>query len=65
MTTSQLSLEELGWLQKLVTDSPEKPDVPAEIADRLVTVGLAMKLVEGGLQLTDLGRRALEASGQV
>ena len=61
---AKLSEEELTWLRKLDTDAPVKPDLPAPISDRLVDEGLAIKLVEGGLQLTALGREYLtEASG--
>jgi len=54
-----LNAEELHWLQVLDTDSPIKPEVPAPIAEVLVRHGLAIKLVEGGLQLTALGRERL------
>jgi hypothetical protein len=60
-----LTLEELDWLQKLKTDTPEKPDVPPPVHKRLVETGYALELVEGGLQLTDLGRKALESSSAV
>ena len=61
---AKLSEEELTWLRKLDTDAPVKPDLPGPVADRLVDEGLAIKLVEGGLQLTALGREYLtEASG--
>ena len=61
---AKLSEDELTWLRKLDTDAPVKPDLPEPIADRLVGEGLAIKLVEGGLQLTALGREYLtEASG--
>ena len=60
---AKLSADELHWLKKLDTDAPVKPDLPQSIADRLVEEGLAIKLVEGGLQLTALGRDYLtEAS---
>lgn len=60
---AKLSADELQWLKKLDTDAPVKPDLPQPIADRLVDEGLAIKLVEGGLQLTALGREYLtEAS---
>lgn len=60
---AKLSDDELAWLRKLDTEAPLKPDLPAPIADRLVREGLAIKLVEGGLQLTALGRDYLiEAS---
>jgi hypothetical protein len=36
-----------------------KPDLPSPIGDRLVGEGLAIRLVEGGLQLTSLGREYL------
>ena len=55
-----LSEEELRWLKVLHTDSVEKPQVPPAIADTLVQHGLAIPLVEGGLQLTSLGRDYLE-----
>jgi hypothetical protein len=62
---AKLNADELGWLKKLDTDEPTKPDLPAPIADRLVEHGLAIKLVEGGLQLTALGRDyLLDASRQ-
>ena len=54
-----LSSEELHWLGQLDTDSPTKPDVPAPVRKRLVEHGLAIELVEGGLQLTTLGRERL------
>ncbi|MGH8536773.1 MAG: hypothetical protein ACREXM_09995 [Gammaproteobacteria bacterium] len=59
----KLTAEELSWLKKLDTDSPIKPEVPEAIAARLVEQGLAIKLVEGGLQLTTLGREQLADSG--
>jgi hypothetical protein len=54
-----LSDEEIAWLQKLDTDDPVKPQLPAPLAARLITLGLAIELTEGGLQLTDLGRARL------
>jgi hypothetical protein len=60
---AKLTAEELSWLKKLDTDSPIKPEVPEPIAARLVEQGLAIKLVEGGLQLTTLGREQLAESG--
>jgi hypothetical protein len=59
----KLTAEELSWLKNLDTDSPIKPEVPESIAARLVEQGLAIKLVEGGLQLTTLGREQLGDSG--
>ncbi len=56
----RLDDEALRWLKALDTDSPEKPEVPQAIADTLVQRGLAIRLVEGGLQLTALGREYLE-----
>ena len=56
---SKLSPDELEWLRQLDTDAPIKPDLPAPIADRLVEQGLAIRLVEGGLQLTAFGREHL------
>ena len=55
-----LNDEELRWLKTLDTDSPDKPEVPPAIADTLVEHGLAIRLVEGGLQLTTLGREQLQ-----
>ena len=52
----KLTPDELDCLRRLDTDAPEKPDCPAGIGEQLVTHGFAIKLVEGGLQLTDLGR---------
>ncbi len=60
-----LTLEELDWLQKLKTDTPVKPDVPSAIHKRLVDAGVALELVEGGLQLTDLGRDRLRKSSAI
>jgi hypothetical protein len=54
-----LSAEELSWLQKLDTDEPVKPQLPAPLSARLIALGLAIELAEGGLQLTDLGRARL------
>ena len=55
----KLTPEELECLRRLDTPTPEKPDCASEIAERLVGHGLAIRLVEGGLQLTDLGREQL------
>jgi hypothetical protein len=60
---AKLTAEELSWLKKLDIDSPTKPELPAPIADTLVGRGLAIRLVEGGLQLTTLGREQLEGEG--
>jgi hypothetical protein len=54
-----LNSEELDWLSQLDTDAPIKPEVPAPVGKRLVELGLAITLVEGGLQLTALGRERL------
>jgi len=59
----KLTADDLSWLKKLDTDNPIKPEVPESIAARLVEQGLAIKLVEGGLQLTTLGREHLADSG--
>ncbi len=56
---SKLTAEERSWLQQLDTDEPTKPDLSEPIGARLVELGLAIKLVEGGLQLTELGRDEL------
>jgi len=53
---AKLTPEELDWLGQLDTDAPVKPELPAPIGDKLVQHGLAISLVEGGLQLTTLGR---------
>lgn len=55
----KLTTEERGWLSKLDTDEPIKPELPAPIAERLIEQALAIRLVEGGLQLTELGREEL------
>jgi hypothetical protein len=55
----KLSAEERSWLKKLDTDEPIKPELPAPIAERLIERALAIRLVEGGLQLTELGREEL------
>jgi hypothetical protein len=60
---AKLSADELQWLKELDTEAPVKPDLPQPIADRLVEQGLAIKLVEGGLQLTALGRDYLTEAG--
>ena len=58
----KLTADDLSWLKNLDTDSPIKPEVPESIAARLVEQGLAIKLVEGGLQLTTFGREQLADS---
>ena len=55
----KLPPEDLEWLRKLDTDALEKPDLPDPIADRMVEQGLAIRLIEGGLQLTAFGREHL------
>lgn len=57
-----LNAEELAWLKKLDTDEPVKPQLPSPVAQRLIALGLAIELSEGGLQLTDLGRARLDES---
>lgn len=59
---AKLTPEEIDALTRLDTDALRKPDLPADMAERLVVHGLAIKLVEGGLQLTALGREYLEQS---
>lgn len=54
-----LTSEQREWLHRLDTDAPLKPEPPSDIAEKLVEYGLAIRLVEGGLQLTTLGREAL------
>lgn len=56
---AQLTQEELDWLAQLDTDAPVKPELPPAIASKFVDLGLAIRLVEGGLQLTTLGRQRL------
>jgi hypothetical protein len=56
---SKLTPEELEWLRRLDIDAPVKPDLPDAIGNRFVELGLAIRLVEGGLQLTELGRERL------
>jgi hypothetical protein len=55
----KLTPEERGALKLLDTDAPVKPDVASPLGDSLVEKGLAIRLVEGGLQLTTLGRERL------
>ena len=54
-----LTQDELQWLERIHTDSPTKPEPPATVKRSLVDKGLAIELVEGGLQLTTLGRERL------
>lgn len=54
-----LTPDELAWLRQLDTETPVKPDLPEPVAKRLTELGLALQLVEGGLQLTALGRERL------
>ena len=56
---AKLTAEELDWLKQLDTVSPTKPVLPGPISATLVERGLAIELVEGGLQLTTLGRERL------
>ena len=60
-----LTSEELEWLERLHTDAPTKPEPPADIKRALVEKGLAIELVEGGMQLTTLGRERLPGAGPV
>ena len=57
-----LTAEEIEGLERLDTVDPHKPELPEPIAARLVELGLAIRLVEGGLQLTTLGRERLSES---
>lgn len=56
---TKLTDDERSWLKQLDTDEPTKPDLPEPVGTRLIELGLAIKLVEGGLQLTALGREEL------
>ena len=56
---SKLTPEELAGLTTLDTDSLVKPELPPGLGEHLVERGLAIKLVEGGFQLTALGREYL------
>lgn len=60
----KLSGDELACLRKLDTDAPVKPELPATMADRLIEHGLAIRLVEGGLQLTAFGREHLQQAAE-
>jgi hypothetical protein len=60
MSEDKLTPVELRYLSSLSTIEPTKPELPTDIADRFVELGLAILLVEGGLQLTDLGRERLQ-----
>lgn len=59
---AKLTADEIEWLSALDTDAPQKPDLPQAIAEQLIAKGLAIRLVEGGLQMTALGREYLTAS---
>jgi hypothetical protein len=63
--TGTLSAEEMSALSSLSTIEPTKPELPAPIADHLIEMGLAIALVEGGLQLTELGRERLTQQQRV
>ena len=56
---AQLTSEEFHWLQQVDVDAPVKPELPAAVGARLVDLGLVIRLVEGGYQLTTLGRERL------
>ena len=56
---SKLTPAEIAALRTIDTDALRKPDLPADMAERLIAQGLAIRLVEGGLQLTALGREYL------
>jgi hypothetical protein len=57
---SDLTDEEMVYLRSLSTDAPVKPEVPPAVARHFIDEGFAIALVEGGLQLTTLGRECLE-----
>jgi len=54
-----LTSEQRDWLLQLDTVAPTKPEPPEHVKAKLVEYGLAIELVEGGQQLTTLGREAL------
>ena len=54
-----LTPAEREWLDRLHTDAPTKPEPPADVKRALLDKGLAIDLVEGGMQLTTLGRERL------
>lgn len=60
MMDDELSPKELACLRSLATIEPVKPRLPADVGSRFVELGLAIPLVEGGMQLTELGRERLE-----
>jgi hypothetical protein len=62
--SSDLTADELAFLKTLSTVEPVKPTVPAQAASRLIDLGFAIALVEGGLQLTALGRERLTQAEQ-
>ncbi len=62
--SSDLTADELRFLKTLSTIEPVKPTVPAAVASRLIDLGFAITLVEGGLQLTALGRERLTQAEQ-
>jgi hypothetical protein len=62
--SSDLTADELAFLKTLSTVEPVKPTVPAPVASRFIDLGLAITLVEGGLQLTALGRERLTEADQ-
>jgi hypothetical protein len=55
-----LTSGEMNYLRSLSTVEPVKPELPPEVATRFAELGLAIALVEGGMQLTELGRERLE-----
>ncbi|HET7159966.1 MAG TPA: hypothetical protein VFI62_13295 [Burkholderiales bacterium] len=60
----QLTPEEYQALSMLDTAAPVKPEINSPTGDALVEKGLAIRLVEGGLQLTTLGRERLSQPEQ-
>jgi hypothetical protein len=55
-----LSQQELAALRSLSTIEPVKPLLPEDVGSRLIQLGYAIALVEGGLLLTSIGRERLE-----
>jgi hypothetical protein len=62
---AQLTPEEFHWLRQVDVDAPVKPELPPAVGARLADLGLVISLVEGGYQLTTLGRERLSEDSAV